>query len=162
MDIIEDILNIIINIAKQTNLLALNATIEAARTAKTMVYADYSPAGVMPTNMYIEEGEYSLEDMISSIDEGILITDIQGLHAGINATSGDFSLSSNGYLIKHGKIIKPVNQITIAGNFYKILKDIKALGKDTRFSFLGTNYFGSPSIKIDSLVLFYHTIPGVQ
>ena len=112
-----------------------------------------SSIGVLPTNMYIEEGEYSLEDMISSIDEGILITDIQGLHAGINATSGDFSLSSNGYLIKHGKIIKPVNQITIAGNFYKILKDIKALGKDTRFSFPGSNYFGSPSIKIDSLTI---------
>lgn len=112
-----------------------------------------SSVGVLPTNMYIEEGNDSLVDMIESIDEGVLITDIQGLHAGINTTSGDFSLSSNGYLIKHGKIIKPVNQITIAGNFYKILKDIKALGKDTRFSFPGSNYFGSPSIKIDSLTI---------
>ena len=109
--------------------------------------------GVLPTNMYIEEGEYSLKDMIESINEGILVTDIHGLHAGINVTSGDFSLSSNGYLIVCGKIVKPVNQITIAGNFYKMLKDIGALGKDTGFSFPGVNYFGSPSIKIDSLTV---------
>ncbi len=112
-----------------------------------------SSLGVLPTNIYIEEGEDSLEDMVKSVNEGILITDIQGLHAGINTTSGDFSLSSNGYLIENGKIIKPVNQIVIAGNFYKMLKGIKALGKDTSFSFPGTNYFGSPSIRINSLTV---------
>ncbi|WP_352420828.1 TldD/PmbA family protein [Proteiniborus sp.] len=112
-----------------------------------------SSIGVVATNMYIEEGEHTLKDMISTVDEGIIITDIQGLHAGINPTSGDFSLSSNGFLIEKGQITKPLCQIVISGNFYKLLNDIKAIGNDTKFSFPGGNYFGSPSIKIDSLMI---------
>lgn len=112
-----------------------------------------SSIGVVSTNMYIEEGEQTLEDMISSVDEGIMITDIQGLHAGINPTSGDFSLSSNGFLIEKGHITKSLCQIVISGNFYKLLNDIQAIGNDTRFSFPGGNYFGSPSIKIKSLTV---------
>lgn len=112
-----------------------------------------SSIGVVATNMYIEEGEHTLEDMINSVDEGIIITGIQGLHAGINPTSGDFSLSSNGFLIEKGQITKPLCQIVISGNFYKLLNDIKSIGNDTKFSFPGGNYFGSPSIKINSLTV---------
>lgn len=109
--------------------------------------------GVLPTNMYIEKGDSTLEDMIDSMDMGIMITDIQGLHAGINPTSGDFSLSSSGFLIEKGKISKPICQITIAGNFYKLLVNITAIGNDTKFSFPMMNYFGSPSIKLNSLTV---------
>lgn len=109
--------------------------------------------GVLPTNMYIEKGDSTLEDMIDSMDMGIMITDIQGLHAGINPTSGDFSLSSSGFLIEKGQISKPICQITIAGNFYKLLVNITAIGNDTKFSFPMMNYFGSPSIKLNSLTV---------
>lgn len=109
--------------------------------------------GVLPTNMYIEKGDSTLEDMIDSMDMGIMITDIQGLHAGINPTSGDFSLSSSGFLIEKGQISKPICQITIAGNFYDLLVNITAIGNDTKFSFPMMNYFGSPSIKLNSLTV---------
>ncbi|SHI44080.1 TldD/PmbA family protein [Lutispora thermophila] len=112
-----------------------------------------SSIGVLPINMYIEKGSYSLEEMIMSLEKGLLITDIQGLHAGINTISGDFSLYSNGFLIEHGKVIKPVNQITIAGNFYDMIKEIQALGDDVRFSTPGIYYFGSPSMMIDRLTV---------
>lgn len=108
---------------------------------------------VLPTNMYIEEGKTNLEEMISSMDKGIIITDVQGLFAGVNAISGDFSLSSSGFLIKDGKIDKPLCQITISGNFYKLLKDITIIGNDTMFSYPGSNYFGSPSLKIKCLTV---------
>lgn len=108
---------------------------------------------VLPTNMYIEKGNCTLEEMVRSIDRGLLITDIQGLHAGINTISGELSLSSNGYLIEEGKIVKAVNQITIAGNFYNMIKEIQALGDDISFSLLGNYYFGSPSMMIDRLTV---------
>lgn len=112
-----------------------------------------STIGVMPTNMYIEMGNNTLEEMIRSIDTGVLITDIQGLHAGINTVSGEISLSSNGYYIEDGKITKPVNQITIAGNFYDMIKRIEALGDDIGFSISGNYYFVSPSMIIDRLTV---------
>lgn len=112
-----------------------------------------SSIGVTVTNMYIKEGNITLDEMISSIDKGIMITEIQGLHAGINSTSGDFSLSSNGFLIEKGEITRPVCQIVISGNFYKLINDILAIGNDTKFSFPDGNYFGSPSLKIDSLTV---------
>ncbi len=112
-----------------------------------------SSIGVMSTNMYIEEGDKSLEDMVKSMENGVIITDIHGLHAGINPTSGDFSLSSNGLLVENGKVIRPLAQITMAGNLYTMLKDIKHIGNDTKFSPPSSSYFGSPSIYIGSLTI---------
>ncbi len=52
------------------------------------------------------------------MDSGVYITDLQGLHSGLNPVSGDYSLSAHGYEIENGKIKRPINQITIAGNFF--------------------------------------------
>ena len=113
--------------------------------------------GVMSTNMYIMEGNKSLLDMINSMKKGIVITDIHGLHAGINPVSGDFALSCNGLYIEDGKVVRPLAQITVSGNLYTMINDIISIGKDTKFSYPGSNYFGSPSIYIRSL-----TISGKQ
>ena len=106
---------------------------------------------VIPTNMYIEKGHKSLEDILKEMNDGIIITDIHGLHAGINPTSGDFSLSSNGFLIENGTYKGPLEQITIAGNLYAMLKDIEEIGNDMKFSHPSSDYLGSPSILIKSL-----------
>ena len=112
-----------------------------------------SSIGVVGTNIYVEDGDMGLDHMIGSMDRGILITDIHGLHAGINPTSGDFSLSSVGLLIEEGKIVRPLSEITMAGNLYTMLNEIEGIGNDRKFSYPGSNYFGSPSIKIKSLAI---------
>ena len=73
------------------------------------------------------------------------------MHSGLNEVSGDFSLSAYGFEIVDGKIKRPIDQITIAGNFFKLLKDIEVIGDDLRFGFPGSGYFGSPSVKIKEL-----------
>lgn len=110
-----------------------------------------SPLSIAPSNFYIESGDQSLEEIISSIENGIYVIDVAGLHSGLNPVSGDFSLSASGYEIKEGKIHRPINQITIAGNFYQLLKDIEIIGDDLVFGFPSGSYFGSPSIKISSI-----------
>ena len=110
-----------------------------------------SPLSIAPSNFYVEPGKNSLEDIISTIDNGIYIIDVAGLHSGLNPVSGDFSLSASGYEIIDGKIHRPINQITIAGNFYKLLKDIELIGDDLVFGFPAGSYFGSPSIKVRSI-----------
>ncbi len=58
----------------------------------------------------------------------LLLTDLTGLHSGANAISGDFSFGASGYLCEDGKRIQPVRGITVAGNFYEMLKKIHLLG----------------------------------
>ena len=110
-----------------------------------------SSVDIAPTNMYIEEGNHSYEDLIKSIDEGLIITDVQGLHSGANSVSGDFSLGAFGYYIKEGKINHPVEQITISGNFIKMLKNIELIANDFKLNLPGRGHFASPSLKIKSL-----------
>jgi PmbA protein len=71
-----------------------------------------------------------------------------GMHSGVNAVSGDFSLGAKGFMVENGKIIRSVNQITIAGNFFELLKDIEAVGNDLDF---GSDCFGSPTLLVKAL-----------
>lgn len=110
-----------------------------------------SSIGISPSNFYVEKGERSLKEMIADTDKGILITELQGLHSGLNSISGDFSLAALGFLIEEGKISRPVDQITVAGNYFEMLKNIEEIGSDLKFGLPGGAYIGSPSLKIKKL-----------
>ena len=73
------------------------------------------------------------------------------MHAGANAVTGDFSLAAKGFRIEGGRVASPVNQITVAGNFYELLKDVEAVGSDLEFRAPGTSCFGSPCLLISAL-----------
>ena len=107
--------------------------------------------GIAPTNFYFKPTDCSFDKMVEKTGDGILITQLMGMHSGANAISGDFSLAARGFSIKDGKLEKPVDQITIAGNFYTLLKDIEAVGSDLRFGFPGGSCFGSPCILVKNL-----------
>ena len=104
--------------------------------------------GISSFNLYIKPNDKPFDKMIESIKEGIFITDFAGLHSGLNTISGDFSLAGEGFYIKDGKIDKPLNQITISGNFFELLKNIKDIASDIKFSFSSV---GSPSIMVEGL-----------
>lgn len=99
-------------------------------------------------NLYIEKGNKTKEELISETKEGLLITDLSGLHAGLNPISGDFSAQSSGYYIKDGKIERPVTLIVVSGNFLKMMNQIEAIGTDLHISHSGV---GAPSIKFKGL-----------
>ncbi len=123
----------------------------ASKTGNAKRASYKSPLAIAPSNFYVLPGSSSLEDMIGTIDNGVYIIDVAGLHSGLNPVSGDFSLSASGYEIKGGKIHRPINQITIAGNLYTLFKDIEIIGNDLTFGLPSGSYFGSPSIKISSI-----------
>ena len=111
--------------------------------------AGYSgPIRIAPTNFYIKPGDTGYDDLLKAMGDGLVITEVTGLHAGADAVSGDFSLLSKGFLIKDGKVERPVEQITIAGNFYQMLKDIRTVGSDLTFP---EGSVGSPSIDVGKL-----------
>ncbi len=103
---------------------------------------------VSPTNFYIQEGTKSFDALLTDMGDGLVITEVEGLHAGADAVSGDFSLLSKGYTVKDGKRVRPVEQITIAGNFFALLTQIRSVGSDLRFPSGG---FGAPSIDVGTL-----------
>ena len=107
-----------------------------------------SPVSVEPTNLYIKKGDLSLESLMENINEGIVITDFAGLHSGANSITGDFSLAAKGFYIKDGKREYPVEQITVAGNFFDLLKNIKLIGNDLKFPI---SSIGSPSVIVEGL-----------
>lgn len=103
--------------------------------------------GVSYHNLYIEPGSAALDELIASTGKGLMIVELQGLHSGTETTSGNFSLAAIGYWIENGAIVRPVNQITVSGNFFELLNNVETVGNDPRF--LGS--CTSPSLKIGSL-----------
>ncbi len=98
------------------------------------------------TNLFIEKGAKPLDELISSIDEGIYITEAMGMHTA-NPISGDFSVGAVGFYIKGGKLSYPVREIAIAGNILELFNKIDAVGSDLRFY----GKIGSPSLRIKEL-----------
>ncbi|MCL2709163.1 MAG: TldD/PmbA family protein [Defluviitaleaceae bacterium] len=107
--------------------------------------------GTNCTNFYLAPSDVSLDEMLSGLDGGIFVTELAG-YSGANAISGDFSLSADGFMIEGGKKGKPVEQITVAGNFFDMLKNIKAIADDLRFGEPEkTGTFGMPSFYAEGL-----------
>jgi PmbA protein len=87
-----------------------------------------SAPGVGPTNLWLEPGEGSLDDLIADTPRGLLVTELIGM--GFNPVTGDYSRGAAGLWIEDGKIAFPVEEITIAGRFGDMLRDIDAVGAE--------------------------------
>lgn len=104
--------------------------------------------GISATNLYIKAGDTPKEELLAQLKNGLLITELSGLHAGTNSVSGDFSLLASGFEVKDGKISAPVEQITAADNFYKLLNKVKLVGDDMKFNSGGV---GAPSVLFENI-----------
>lgn len=113
-----------------------------------------SPVGIAPSNFFIKEGEKSFDELKKELGNGLVITELSGLHAGLNPVSGDFSLIAKGLLVENGEVVRSVDQITCAGNFLSLMRDIEAVGNDIRWSFGGGfGRVGSPCLLIKKVVV---------
>lgn len=135
-------LNTLLHNLKTARKAGIRSTGNAAR-------AGYAGAvDISPSNFYLKPGEKSKEELIREMGDGLVITEVSGLHAGANAVSGDFSLIAQGYTVKDGKKDQPVEQITVAGNFYQLLKNIRAVGSDLTFP---GSPIGSPTVDVGEI-----------
>ena len=105
-----------------------------------------SAPGVSTTNLYMEAGSLSPDELMEDIGEGIYITGLIGM--GVNGVTGDYSRGANGFMIRDGKRAEAVSGFTIASN----LKDMfRALvpASDLVMKY-GTN---SPTVRIDGMMV---------
>jgi TldD protein len=114
------------------------------------------------TNTYMLGGSDNFDDMISSVDDGIYAVNFAG--GQVDITSGEFVFSaSEAYLIKNGKITKPIKGATLIGKGEEVLKHISMVGSDEALdSGIGVCGkdgqsvpvgVGQPSLKVDNLVV---------
>ena len=111
------------------------------------------PVDTAASNFYIVKGDKSYDQLVAQLDSGLIITELSGLHAGLNPVSGDFSLLAKGLLVHDGSVVRSVDQITCAGNFISLMNNIIGVGSDLKFGFPGGGRFGSPSLLIEKLMI---------
>ena len=99
----------------------------------------------------VKPGKKSEDDMLSTIKEGIYITELSGLHSGMNAQSGNFSLQCAGFMIRDGKKAEPLALITIAGNLLNVFKNIKCIANNSKLVI--ANQMSCPSILVGKLAI---------
>ena len=101
-------------------------------------------------SLSVAPGEGDLESFIGSIDDGLLVASLQGLHSGVNAVSGDLSVGVEGVVIRNGELAEPIREGTLAGAIPRMLLDIAQVGADLERQPGGTLV---PSLVVEGLTL---------
>ena len=100
------------------------------------------------TNLYLEAGKGTLEDLLAQEKEVLLILDLMGLHT-VDPVSGEFSLGASGVLYMDGKPRHAVRGVTVAGNILDLWNKIVAVGGDLKFY----GGLGSPSVLVKDITV---------
>jgi PmbA protein len=89
---------------------------------------EMEPTSGSNTNLVFELGDKNLEDLVATVDRGILVTGFNG--GNCNGSTGDFSYGIEGFLVEKGKIVQPVSEMNITGNMKDIWSNIGEVGND--------------------------------
>ena len=125
---------IIKNGVLQTYLYNLTTAAKAGVESTGNGFGGGSKKGIGTAFLSIKPGKKTQEQLFEKVGEGVFITDVSGLHAGLNPQSGNFSLQSTGFMIENGKKGRPLDLITVAGNLLDIFNDVLEVGNDVTIS----------------------------
>jgi len=109
-----------------------------------------STPGVGCQALAVVPGDRSPEELIAGIDRGILVQSLSGVHSGVNAVSGDFSVGAEGLLIRDGALAEPVREVTLGSTIQRLLLGVEAVGDDLEWLPGGT---GSATLVIADVSL---------
>jgi PmbA protein len=98
------------------------------------------------TNLHLEAGPPSPDELIADIEEGFYVTDLIGM--GVNSVTGDYSRGAAGFWIENGERRYPVSEVTIAGHLNEIFRTLTP-ANDLEFRF-GTN---APTLRVEGLTV---------
>jgi PmbA protein len=119
--------------------LGLNTTGHASRGTG-------GPPSASPTNVYMQPGTLSPQELMADIKQGLYITSLMG--QGVNGVTGDYSRGAAGFWIENGQIAYPVSEITVAGNLKDMFRNL------TPASDLERRYgIDAPTLRIDGMTV---------
>lgn len=105
-----------------------------------------SPPSPSATNLYLEAGDVTPDDLIADIAQGFYVTDLIG--SGASIVTGDYSRGAAGFWIEHGKIAYPVSEVTIAGHMREMFTHLTP-ASDLTFRY-GIN---APTLRIEDMTV---------
>ncbi|MBA2765057.1 MAG: TldD/PmbA family protein [Thermoleophilaceae bacterium] len=100
--------------------------------------------GVGASNLTMAAGEHSFEQLLSAAGDGLYVTDVAGLHSGVNPISGTFSVGASGRLIEDGRLTDAVREVTIASDLVTMLRSVSGVGSQTRWVPFGGSVLAAP------------------
>lgn len=104
------------------------------------------PPSPAATNVYLEAGAVSRQDLLAGIDSGLYVTEMIGM--GVNGVTGDYSRGAGGYWIDKGELAFPVTELTIAGNLRDMFRAITpADDLDLRYG------IDAPTLRVDGMTI---------
>jgi len=119
--------------------LALASTHHAVR--------DGAGVTVGTTNLMLQPGTTSPQDLIASVREGLYVTELIGF--GVNGVTGDYSRGAVGLWIENGTLAYPVEEVTVAGNLLEMFASIEGVGNDLVLR----DRTAAPTLKIARMVV---------
>lgn len=99
------------------------------------------------TNLFLEPGTISPEEIIRSVRSGLYVTELSGF--GVNPVTGDYSRGATGLWIENGELAYPVEEITIAGNLLTMFQNIEVIGNDLDLR----STIAAPTLKIAQMTI---------
>ena len=100
-----------------------------------------------PTNFYLKPGSFTPEEIIGSTKNGLYVVELIGF--GVNTVTGDYSRGAVGIWVENGKFVRPVQEVTIAGNLREMFNKIEMVGNDITFQ----GSIAAPTLKIGKMVI---------
>lgn len=105
-----------------------------------------NPPSPGTSNLIIESGDQTVEELITDIENGFYITELMG--SSVSLITGDYSRGAGGFWIEDGKLTWPVGEATIAGNLKEMFMGLTpANDPDTTSSVI------APSLRVDQMTV---------
>lgn len=103
-----------------------------------------STLGISISNVLLEPGSGV------ALDDGVIVTDLMGVHAGANPISGDVSVQGHGLRVEAGEA-RPVDNFALSFNLFRLLEQVRAVGDDLTWRPAGGGIVGAVSLQVDAL-----------
>lgn len=104
---------------------------------------------ISPTNIVVQPGDASEEELISEVRDGYYVREVQGAHQS-NPETGEFSVAlAPAFRIKDGRITHAVKGVMMAGNAYEMLKKVTLIGKEAR----QVGNFVAPKLVVEDMTI---------
>jgi len=92
-----------------------------------------SQPSVGASNLLVATGALDLDGLLAEAGDGVVVTDVAGLHSGVNSVTGAFSVGASGFAIRGGEAAEPLREFTIASDLVSMLKAVRAAGSVARW-----------------------------
>lgn len=113
-----------------------------------------TPPGVAPSNLIVQSGSMTTPELFAAAGDAVYVTDVAGLHSGVNPVNGVFSVGATGRLLKGGEAVDPVREFTIASDLVSMLRAVREAGSEARWVPFGA------SVRTPPLLIAEMTVSG--